>query len=166
MTSNYPIYKYDNNDAAQHLAHYVRLDNPNSYPFDNFHAHEYNEIMIFIKGGGKHNINFNTHTIEDNAIHLVAADDIHWVERSMQSTGFAIVYKDQFLQKLQLVNPSFDYAAIFDHSRILNLNESEIKAFEFIFNEMLNNNAATAYMLQVIGTFMIKVAYLNHGEPV
>jgi AraC family transcriptional activator of pobA len=162
MIQHYPIYKYTADDAQNHLARYVRLDDPESYQFDNFHAHEYNEILIFIEGGGKHNINFKNYCIRPHSIHLLAANDFHWVERSMHSTGFAIVYKDQFLQKLQIVNPNFDFCSLFNHSRIINLNEKEIEDFEFIFKELQHNKTQSAYMLQVIATFISKIANLEY----
>ncbi|MBS1589308.1 MAG: AraC family transcriptional regulator [Bacteroidetes bacterium] len=165
MNPSYPTYTYTSEDAQLELARFVALDNPESYPFDNFHAHEYNEILVFINGGGCHNVNFKNHFIEHHSIHLLAANDLHWVERSMKSTGFAIVYKEQFLQKLQIVNPNFDFCSLFNFSRIINLNEQEAKDFEFIFREILHNKTQSAYMLQLIGVFISKIANLSYTEP-
>lgn len=162
MTANYPTYKYTEDDAKNQLARLVRLDNPDSYPFDNFHAHAYNEILVFTKGGGRHNINFRNYAVEDNSIHLLAAQDLHWLERSMESEGFAIVYKDQFLQKLQMVHPDIRFHQLFDHSKVINLNEQETQEFAFIFREILGQSAPSAYQLQIIGAFLTKVASLGH----
>jgi len=164
MKRTYPIYKYPFDDVQNHLAHFVRLDNPQSYPFDNFHAHEYNEILVFIHGGGKHNINFKNYQIKNNSIHLLAANDLHWVERSMNSTGFAIVYKNQFLQKLQMVNPAFDFCHTFSCSKVINLNTDDANDFKLIIKEMLQHNLQSAYMLQVIGAFIAKIASLDYEE--
>lgn len=165
MKSQYPTYKYTSNDVQNQLARFVKLDNTNSYPFDNFHAHEYNEIMVFVNGGGKHNINFTNYKIENNSIHLLAANDLHWVERSMTSSGFAIVYKDQYLHKLQILNPNFDFHNIFSNSKVINLNENETKDFQFLFNEIVNNNTPSAYLLQIIGALIIKIASLENKVP-
>jgi len=162
MVSQYPTYKYTDYDAKNQLARFERLDHPNGYPFDNFHAHEYNEILVFTKGGGTHNINFKNYEIRDNSIHLLAANDLHWAERSMDSTGFAIIYKDQFLHKLQMVNPDIDFHNIFSNSKVINLTQEEANSFEFIFREMLENKTQSAYMLQVIGTFIAKITTLNY----
>lgn len=162
MEIQYPTYRYTEDDAKNQLARFVRLDNPDSYPFDNFHAHEYNEILVFITGGGNHNINFKNQKVENGSIHLLAARDLHWLERSMNSTGFTIVYKDQFLQKLQIVNPDIDFHSVFAHSRIINLNDEQSQNFSFIFRELLNNQKETAYLLQIIGAFITRIATLNH----
>lgn len=166
MTIKYPTYQYSEEDARNQLASFVRLDNPQSYPFDSFHAHNYNEIMVFLKGGGTHNINFRDYTIKNGAIHLIAAHDLHWVERSMDSEGFAIVYKDQFLQKLQLVNPDVDFNGLFSHSRIINLEAAEIKQYDLITREMRDNKGQSAYMLQLIGAFITKIATRQCETPV
>src|SRR5690606_20693124 len=164
LPDNYPVYKYTDEDAKKKLARFVRLDNPDSYPFDNFHAHEYNEILVFTNGGGNHNINFKNYKVENNAIHLLAAQDLHWLERSMNSKGFAIVYKEQFLHKLQMVNPGIDFHDAFNYSRVINLEKDEAKNFKFIFNEMLANHQPSAYQLQIIGAFITKIATLNYNE--
>jgi len=160
MLAHYPTYKYTEDDVNHQLAKLVRLDNPDSYPFDHYHSHEYNEILVFIKGGGQHNINFKRHVIEDNSIHLLSANEMHWIERAMTSAGFAIVYKEQFLHKLQLVNPEIDYQLRFNHSQIINLCKKGTEDFNFIFYELLKNITPSAYQLQIIGAFLAKIADL------
>lgn len=162
MITHYPIYKYTSEDVANQIARFVPLDNSNSYPFDNYHAHEYNEILMFTNGGGTHNINFKNHKIQNNSIHLLAANDLHWVERSMNSKGFAIVYKDQFLQKLQMMNPTIEFHTVFADSRIINLTDDDAKDFALIIEEMMQHKTQSAYMLQVIGVFIAKITSLNY----
>lgn len=162
MNTTYPTYKYTEDDAKNQLARFVRLDNHDSYPFDTLHAHEYSEILVFTKGGGNHNINFKNNKVATHSIHLLAAHDLHWLERSRTSTGFAIVYKEQLLHKLQMVNPDLDFYEIFNHSRIINLTEKEAQHFSFIFKELLDNDTPNAYQLQIIGAFLTKIALLRH----
>lgn len=164
MQAAYPTYTYSAEDARNQVARFVRLDNPESYPFDNFHAHAYNEILVFIKGGGTHNINLKNHAIQDNSLHMLAANDLHWVERSMQSSGFAIVYKEQFLHKLQLMNADVDFFSTFDSSRVINLDEQEALGFRFIFRELLASRHEAVYMLHLIGAFLTKIALLGRSR--
>lgn len=163
-TNNYPTYKYTEEDARKQLARFEKLDSPDNYPFDSLHAHEYNEILVFTTGGGYHNINNKNYKVETNAIHVVAAQDIHWLERSIKSNGFVIVYKDQFLHKLQMVHPDIDFYDAFNNSRVINLNKSEAESFKFIFKELLDNQTPCAYQLQIIGAFITKIASLNSIE--
>lgn len=159
MKTKYPKHKYSEADANKGLARYIRLDNPESYPFDNLHTHEFNEILVFLKGGGVHNINFHEHIIRDNSIHLLAANDLHLVERGMDSQGFAIVYKEQFLFKLQEFTKRDGLAEIFSESRVINLTDNETKDFQFLFRELMNNNQNSLYTLSLIGAFLSKIAH-------
>ncbi len=160
---NYPQYGFNKEDADNHLARFVRLDNPASYPFDEYHAHEYNELLVFMKGGGIHNVDFREYKITDNSLHLLSGGTLHWMERGMKSSGFAIVYKEQFLYKLQAFNAHFDLAAFFKDSRILRLNAQQQAEFENLFAEILDHKLEKDYLLNLIGTLLTKIAIMFAG---
>lgn len=157
MIKVYPQYDFTKEDAQSNLARFVRLDNPKSYPFDEFHSHEYNEMLLFVEGGGIHNIDFKEYKIERNSIHLLAAGSLHWLERGMKSEGFAIVYKDQFLHKLQQYHEKIDFAEIFSRSEVINLNKKETEEFNLIIQEIWNNKANSEYILSLIGVLLTKI---------
>lgn len=157
MDELYPKHQITTEHTGSDLARIVCLDNPDSYPFDEFHSHQYNEMLVFTKGGGKHNINFKEHIIRDKSIHLLAAGDVHWVERGMQSEGFAIVYKDAFLMKLKEMNPSLKYFDFFSNSNVLNLKE-EYGSFSVIIEELRANKGNNPYILNLTAAFLTKIA--------
>lgn len=165
MQTNYPIFNYTDHDAENELARFVRIDNPESYPFDQHHAHEYNEVMVFVKGGGRHIIDFKEHTIENASIHLLAKGSLHWLERNANSMGFAIVYKEQYLWKMQMMNADVDYNAIFSTSAVINLNTEQQNDFQFIFQEMLHHQHNAAYRLNLIAVFLTKIALQALHQP-
>lgn len=160
MILPYPEYKFTNEDAENHLARLVRLDNPKIYPFDEYHSHEYNELLYFEEGGGLHNIEFKEFKIKSKSIHLLAAGSLHWLERGMKSKGFAIVYKDQFLQKLQQYHEQFDFVALFSTSQVINFNKKETIEFDFLIQELIRNITNASYVLSLIGSFLTKIAML------
>lgn len=163
MCSPFPIYRFHAEDVQNQLVHLVRFEESDSYIFDTFHTHEYNEMLVFITGGGTHNINFKLYDILDNSIHLLAANDLHWVERAKSSKGFAIMYKDQLLHKLQVLNPGINFFELFKDSNILNLG-SDQKDFHFILNEILKNTEQPEYLLQLVAALITKIAtsYFKH----
>jgi len=165
MHKHYLTHKYTEADVDDRLAHFWMPDKQDSCPFGHFHAHEYNQILVFITGGGNHNINFTNHTIEHHSIHLLAANDLHLLEPSGAFTGFAIAYKDQLLQQLQAIHPGLDFCHIFSSSAIWNLCDKQAAEFNFIFREIYSNSHQPAYLLQVIGTFIIKLASMIHSKP-
>ena len=157
MGELYPQYGFTEQDVEDTLVRYVQLDNPKSYPFDSFHSHSYNEIMYFTKGGGIHNINFKEDEIHHHSLHLLSAGDLHWVERSLQSEGFAIVYKDAFLYKLQDVNRKVNYLEYFNNSAVVNLTSGEADSLALLISEIKNNRDNHLYIFNLIGAFFTKL---------
>ncbi|HLV46294.1 MAG TPA: AraC family transcriptional regulator [Flavobacterium sp.] len=164
MHQLFPTYKFDTEDIQNQLVRIVLLEESDSYIFDTFHSHEYNEILIFIKGGGTHNINFKVHAICDSSIHLLAANDLHWVERTKTSNGFAIMYKDQLLHKLQVLNPSIHFFECYKDSHVINLTVEEQKDFQFIFNEISQNRQQPEYLLQLVAALITKIAITHFPQ--
>lgn len=160
MHKAYPTCPYPPGELHPPAARLLCFDHPCICAYDHLHTHEYNKILVFRNGSGNHNINFKNHKITSNSIHLLAAHEPHWLEEEGQTTGFAIVYKDQFIQKLQVLNPHFDCCSIFSQSGVINLDAERANDFEFIFRELLCNQSNTTYLLQVIATFLIKIAHL------
>lgn len=156
MKEQYPQYEFELQDLTDALVRLVKLDNPSSYPFDAYHSHEYSELMFFSKGCGKHSINFIEHQILPASIHHLSAKDIHWLERSADSEGFAIVYKDKFLLKLQQANPSINYIDYFNHSQVIRLDDTELPRFKNLLAE-LGENEDELYTFSLIGTFFTKL---------
>jgi AraC-like DNA-binding protein len=60
------------------------------------HRHNYHEIFYFVKGGGTHDIDFRTFTIEDHSIHFVNPGQVHQVKRAAGSHGFILLFTGEF----------------------------------------------------------------------
>lgn len=163
MHKAYPTCPYPSDDIGHAAARLYSFDHPCICPYNHFHTHAYNKILVFKDGGGNHNINSRDHQISGNSIHLIAAHELHRLERSPQATGFAVLYKEQFLQKLQVLNPGFDCCRMFRSSRVINLDAERTDDFEFIFRELLRNQGNASYLLQVIATFITKIAHLDEN---
>lgn len=158
----FPTYSFNEIDAAKSLASVVLLDKSNNYQFDHVHAHNYHEIIVFIKGGGNHEINFQTHTIQDYSIHILAANNLHKVERHKDSTGFAINYSDKLLALLSSIHKEINFYSLLQYSQLINLNDIQQSEFHFLLNELMSIQVQDAYALQLIGAFFTK---LNHHLP-
>jgi len=158
MENAFPSYAFDGHLNDGIIARFVRLDNPDTYPFDEFHAHQYHEMLVFTKGGGRHNINFQEYAIEDYSVHLLTAGDVHMVERGLQSEGFALVYNDAFLIKLKELNPHVAYFESLGRSGVLSLSETtEEQAFRMLIPEIIRNKQDRSYGLNLIAAFLTKL---------
>ncbi len=69
----------------------------NHYKIEMPHRHDFTELLFFTKGGGYHEIDFISHEIFSNSIHLIPASSIHFLDRSKDSDGFTIAFDTQFL---------------------------------------------------------------------
>lgn len=153
----YPQYPFTEDDVANVLVRYVRLDNQESYPFDAHHSHQYHELLYFRKGGGTHSIQFREHPVQDHSLHLLRAGDPHWLERGLHSEGFALVYKEAFLYKLQEANKDVGYLDYFSQSNVLNLDAKEAASFALLIGEIGAHSANHLYLFSLVGAFLTKL---------
>lgn len=87
-----------------------KLGSLNSYDFANPHRHGYFEFFCFLKGGGSHEIDFKTVSIQSNSMHIVAPGQVHQVKRSLDSEGFVFLFQ---LETLRAPAEVTDF--LFDH---------------------------------------------------
>jgi len=60
------------------------------------HRHDYFQIIWYIKGSGRCQVDFKEFPIVDNAIHLIHPDQIHLFEDTPEISGYIIVFKEVF----------------------------------------------------------------------
>ena len=82
---------------------FISLSEKSNYDPLNYHRHAYYEIFFFIKGGGRHDIDFDTFTVGDYSIHFVSPGQIHMLQRELNSNGYIILFSREFYQ-LELQN--------------------------------------------------------------
>lgn len=161
--NSYP--QYDFSAADKELAQLIPLDHPGSYPFHHFHAHTYSELLVFLKGGGIHNINFTEYPLKDGSAHLLSAGSIHWMERDPGSEGFIIVFKEQFLFKLQEFNPDLPYITLLGTSRVMDFSPKELEDLKSLMKELKESIYKKQTILPLIGHFFTKLALHLAKEP-
>jgi AraC family transcriptional regulator, transcriptional activator of pobA len=61
------------------------------------HRHNYFEVLIFLKGGGTHEIDFTAYPVKTYSVHFVSANQVHVVKRKTGSDGFSILFEEAFL---------------------------------------------------------------------
>lgn len=88
-------------------------------------------------------------------MHLLAAGEVHLVERGLHSEGFALVYNDAFLIKLKELNPHVAYFESLGYSGIMPLFETaEEEAFRMLIPEIIRNQQVRSYSLNLIAAFI------------
>ncbi|MBC7426652.1 MAG: helix-turn-helix domain-containing protein [Bacteroidia bacterium] len=81
----------------------IELSAKSNYDALNYHRHSYYEIFLFIKGGGVHDIDFDSFEVKDNSLQFVSPGQIHMLQRALDSTGYIILFSREFYQ-LGLIN--------------------------------------------------------------
>lgn len=74
-----------------------RIDHVNHYNPGQHHRHDYYEIFLFREGGGFHQIDFEKVSIENNSVHFVRPGQVHLLNRAPDSSGFVLLFDDDFL---------------------------------------------------------------------
>ncbi len=81
-----------------------QLDYPNPYDFKIAHRHDYFELILIKKGGGKQQIDLKTTTLTSNNVYVIYPRQIHLLERDNESEGVIIQFRKEifdFLLPLQ-----------------------------------------------------------------
>ncbi len=108
----------------------------NPYDFNEIHRHGYYEILVFEKGGGYQQIDFNRIPILDYSCYLVKPRQMHLVKRDAKADGILIQFtetmisSDVFLNGLSLLNPMLSSEVLFEK------NEDMAKEFIGLIHSM------------------------------
>lgn len=136
------------------------------------HRHSYYEICIFINGAGKHEIDFNSHSINAKSLHFISPGQVHLISREDHYHGYLIVFSkdfyslDSFHQNLLFQVPYFNNHTL---APILNLNDGEFEELMQLVimmkNEYLNDQQNTKEILRsYLQVFLLKCKqfYFQH----
>ncbi len=136
----------------------------NKYDVSLPHRHNYCQALIFLKGGGKHEIDFNAYVIKSQSLHFVYANQVHVVRRAAGSTGFSIMFAEEFLPEGCSVRDFYFFKT--GACPVMNLRAkdfSEIKAtLESIQTEYFSHLAKKREVLQALfHVFLIQAQRLQ-----
>lgn len=135
------------------------------------HRHNYYEVLVFTKGGGKHEIDFAAHKIKSLSIHFVAANQVHVVKRLPGSSGYSFLFSSEFTgADFQLADLAFYRAG---NTRVLNLAKKNFEEVTALLSEVQSNFVADSkgrreeirYLFQAI-LLKLQRLYMAQGNAV
>lgn len=97
MNSNKTKYQVQGDELKQPVR-IEKIERKNSYDSGQAHRHQYNELFFFDNGEGEHMIDFTTHKIKSKSVHSVVSNKVHLVNRSKDSFGYVLFFKNDFFQ--------------------------------------------------------------------
>ncbi len=143
MSEQIPIHDFTNDDDSSIAFELVSLELRESYDTSVPHRHNYYEIFLFIKGGGTHEIDFETFPIESNSVHFVSPGQVHKVKRELDSFGYVLFFSRDFYY-LNLPNKNILYELPFLNNNttkpILNLSKEEFLIFKNLVESIKNEH--------------------------
>ena len=74
----------------------IQLKEKSTYDPSVPHRHSYYEIFFFVKGGGTHEIDFETFSVESNSLHFVSPGQTHLLQRALNSNGHVLLFSREF----------------------------------------------------------------------
>ncbi len=127
------------------------------------HRHNYYEMLVFLKGGGIHEIDFTAYPIKSNSLHFVSANQVHVVKRLPKSEGFSLLFAEDFpsasfqLRELDFYKPG--------SNRSLNLRAKEFAALKPLLQEIrteftANHPRKREVLQSLLQVFLIKAQRL------
>ncbi len=61
------------------------------------HRHNFYELLFFVNGYGKHEIDFTVFPLENNAVHFVSPGQIHKLTAKPKTKGFVLCFTEDFI---------------------------------------------------------------------
>jgi AraC-like DNA-binding protein len=137
------------------------------------HIHNYYQIVWFIKGNGKHFVDFQEYPVEDNMLFFVSPGQIHWFDRGSHFDGIIIQFDERFLSdedqndsvflKYNIFN-AFDAKPCFKVSDACALSLSNIVRGIRDENEHQKDFAHLEYLNHLVKLFLIQVQRMGKRE--
>ncbi len=125
--------------------------------FEKGHLHSYYEILIFLKGGGTHQMGPEVWEVADHSIHFLTNNTFHELKRTTDTDGFEIIFSEAFLHQLQLFDQKTNYVQYFAESRVLNLSEVAFSEFRLYFNELIRNKENRPIFYNLVSLILLKL---------
>ena len=103
MKNELPIYSINKfelkNNEGDFYANYLNKHVRNHH-FTNFpHKHDFYLVILFTKGKGKHEVDFETFKIEKGALFVLKPGQMHYWELSDDVDGFVFFHSKEFFDK-------------------------------------------------------------------
>ena len=132
--------------------------------FEKGHFHSYYEILVFLKGGGTHQMANELVEVEDYSIHVLTNNTFHELKRTTATDGFEIIFSDVFLHQLQQFDKKTNYVQYFLQSHVLNLNKENFNGFQVYFDELIKNKNNKSILYNLVSIIILKLISRGAGE--
>lgn len=132
-----PLHGFNRDDATSIPFRIEPLERKTQYDDRVPHRHNYYEIFLWEKGGGEHDIDFETLPIDTHCIQFVSPGQVHLVRRDFESFGDVIYFSRDFYY-LNMADKDLLFEMPFLNNNTtrpcINLSDADYTFFKYIFN--------------------------------
>ncbi len=134
---------------------------------DDPHAHPFDEILVFNRGGGSHFINGVWYAVESASVHFVKIGAEHLLERSQEADGGTVLFLREYIAH----EPQLPFKHLFflEASPVLQLSKSDFADLWLTYEQLLREAQEKQRfyrkqsILSWLNTFLVKVAEHYRG---
>jgi AraC family transcriptional regulator, transcriptional activator of pobA len=157
MINQIPTHSFSHKNGEDRTADLFLWDTVRGYNFSEPHAHSFNEIIFFEKGGGNHIMSNEKHEICDFSFHILPSGYIHRLERLETSVGFTIAFSDHFIKQMQQFDKKTNYANLIEYPTSVNLRKEDFDEFSVSFQELKIHQDKEPIRLNIIAIIFFKL---------
>ncbi|MFD1551251.1 AraC family transcriptional regulator [Putridiphycobacter roseus] len=143
MNSAFPIYSIKEFQSTQHdndfYANYANVHIKGHHFTKLPHKHDFYLIILFTKGSGKHEIDFETYQVKPGTLFILKPGEMHYWELSDDIDGFVFFHTKDFYDKRYVTSSLKDFAffASFQSSPIIHVSEATQLQLEGLMLELV-----------------------------
>ncbi len=168
LKSTQKIYPVHNLPPSSNLDFRIEeIEFNNHYNTNHPHAHDYFEIFLFSNKGGEHIVDFTSHPIEANSIHLVLPGQVHQVNREGSCTGIVMMFSKEYASSnpslLQTLNET-PFIFTQNHPYIEVLKKSDFDWFFDLVSKVYKDNSSNGFNSKPIIQSYLNILLLKTQE--
>lgn len=148
------------------------FDEKGDHPFHP-HIHHLYQIVWFIRGIGKHYVDFHEYPVEDNMLFFVSPGQVHWFDKNAHFDGIIINFDESFLSDEDLNDNIFlkyNIFNAFDANPCFKVCSECAQSLSSIIKEIqeelahTNDFAHSEYLNHLIKLFLIQIQRMGKRE--
>lgn len=148
------------------------FDENGEHPFRP-HIHSFYQIVWFIRGIGKHYVDFREYPVEDNMLFFVSPGQIHWFDKNSHFDGIIIHFNENFLsdeEQNDNIFLKYNIFNAFDAKPCFKVCDTCAQSLSNIIAEIQeelthkNDFAHSEYLNHLIKLFLIQVQRMGKRE--
>ena len=153
-----PSYSFKDSGKTEKLVEIFPWEEKSYYNYEEMHAHTYNEIFIFLEGGGDHVMFGEMYNAQKGSFHILPASFPHKLKRTANSRGFTLAFSNHFLEQLQVFHKDTKLFNLIASPVTYTASAEEFEVFNFYFKELFSNRADDSLRLNLAAHILLKLS--------